>query len=1704
MKRIVTILLLMFATHLMGQQYNNEWINFNQTYYKFKVGSSGLYRLPQSVLAGAGLSTAPVQNLQLWRNGQQVPFYSTVASGPLGASDYLEFWAEANDGKPDKVLYRDPAYQHVDKYSLETDTAVFFLTLATTPNTNIITQGTNNVAANTLPVEPYFWHTEGTYYKVKLNPGFAAVVGEYVYSSSYDKGEFWATDAIYSDGRFLLDQKTNLYVYPGGPDAKLKFGAAGIVLMSRRVKARVNGTQLLDTAMDYFNDMVATVDVPLALISGGSADIVYQGTAAIGSDRMVVSHSELIYPRQFNFGGQKNFKFQLPAKSQGYYLEINNFNYTTVAPVLYDLTSLQRYTADISVPGVLRFAIPGSTAPTDFVLVNEEAGNITNVSSLTTKNFINFNDPSLQGDYIIISNPLLYNGTNGRNPVDDYKNYRRSANGGGFNAKVYDINELVDQFAFGIKKHPLSVKNFLKFARNTFATTPKFVLLIGHGVAYPDYRKNESSPLADQLNLVPSFGYPASDNKLCNDDAVNSIAVTPIGRLSVVIPKELEDYLDKVIEYETMQRTASQTLSGRDWMKNVMHVTGASDPYLGTVLCNYMHSYKELLEDTMTGAKITTFCKTSANPVDLAPSENIAKLFEEGISIITYFGHSSSSTLEFNLDNPQNYNNPGKYPVFFVNGCNAGNFFVFDPQRFTFNETLSEKFTLAKQRGGISFVASTHFGIVNYLNIYISSLYIMIGKEDYGKTLGEINRDALQRMITITGVDDYYARTHAEQITIHGDPALRLNFEPKPDYVVEEPQINISPTFISVADSSFNLKVKVINIGKSVNDSVTFEVKRQYPDGSVGVIWKNKIPGIRYSDSLVLAVPIVATRDKGLNRIIVTIDGENIIAESSESNNTASRDVYIYEDEARPVYPYNYAIVNDAAQNLYASTANPLSNIKQYVMEMDTTAAFNSTMKVSKTITSPGGILQFIPGVPLVDSMVYYWRVSVVPGSNEPFHWNMFSFRYIAGSVTGFNQSHYFQHTESNLDRISLDSNSRQYGFGERNNTLFIRHGSWVTSVVQEADLSVSVNGSEDNHNTCAFSSIVFNVFDPITMKPWVNVTDPVTGQGLYGSWRNDCFGGRKYNFEFRHTDTASRRKMMDFMDNVIPNGYYVVVRSFLLDSTVYPAFPRAFVDDWKADTAYFGSNNSIYHRFMQYGFTGVDSFNRQRQFVFFYKKNQNNIVPPKFDFTYNTFDKIVFTVDCPTPDTVGVITSPKFGPSKKWHDVIWNGRSLENPSNDNVTVDVIGVDLNNTESVIYTLDQTQQNFDISSIDATQYPYVRLRMRAVDSVTLSPYQLKSWQVTFDPVPEGAVAPNLFFVSRDTMEIGEKFNFGVAFKNISQASFDSLKVKIYVLDHNNRINYIDLPRAKPLISGDTVKLLYQIDSKDFPGQNVMYLEVNPDNDQVEHYHYNNFVFRDFYVRPDLKNPLLDVTFDGMHILNRDIVSPKPHIQVKLKDEAKYMLLNDTSLVSVQVRYPDQLRTLKTFNFDSDTLRFIPAANGTDNTATIEFGPYFPEILDQNGSPLNPDGDEYELIIKGKDRSGNKAGNLEYRVTFKVINKPMISNLLNYPNPFTTSTAFVFTLTGSEIPQNMKIQILTVTGKIVREITKDELGPIHIGRNITEYKWDGTDQFGQKLANGVYLYRFVTSLNGKSLDKYKANGDNTDKFFNNGYGKMYLMR
>jgi flagellar hook assembly protein FlgD len=1694
MKKIYTIVILLSALRLAAQPYNNEWIDYSKTYYKFKVGATGLYRIPQPVVAAAGLGGVPVQNFQLFRNGQEVPIYTTVSSGVLGATDYIEFWGKMNDGVPDVPLYRSSSYQHTTNTSLETDTAVYFLTVNPTGSTFHFVDVANNVAGSLLTPEPFFMYTSGSYFRSGgINPGFAQVVGEYIYSSSYDIGEMWSSPAI-APGTPFADTKNNLFVYSGGPNASIKFGLVGTAENARSVQLTVNGSVVLDTTMNSFYDVQSTKTVPMSLISGNTATINYINNSTVTTDRMVASFYELNYPRQFNFGGQANFPFQLAARSAGYLLNISNFAISPGAtPILYDLTNGLRYTGVVN-GSTVSFALTGSTASYNLILVNEDPAGVQTVTGLTSKTFEKLSLSANQSNYVIISNPVLYNdGTNdGVNPVMDYKNYRSSASGGSWNAQIYDINELVDQFGFGIKMDPLSIQNFLRYARANWSIKPQFVFLIGHGMCYNDYNsygEQNHNPVADRLNLVPTYGYPASDNKLSGNNGVDAVPVTPIGRLSVVSGTEIENYLAKVKEYELAQVASPNTIDGRLWMKNILHLTGVSEPYLGTIICNYMYGYQQIISDTLFGANVSTLCDGNASPVAQVPPGYITTLFQNGFSMMNYFGHSSSSTLAYDLDNPNAYNNAGKYPVFYLNGCDAGDFYVYDALRFLRPGTVSESYVLAPERGAIASVASTHFSIVNYLNILLTVLYNEMDAADYGKPISVIEKDALQGLVN-TAPGDFFARQHAEQMSLLGDPAVRLNQQALPDYDIESSQVLINPSFISVSNTSFAIKARFYNLGRAVRDSISVLVTRKYPNGTSVVLLKKRIRGIDYADSVSLNVPIVATRDKGQNYITVTINSDNDVQEVTTNNNSVTSGVYIYEEGVSPVYPYNYALINNNVQKLYASTADPFSPSAQYEMQIDTTTLFNSPSLVTKYVTSTGGVLEFDPGITYQDSVVYYWRVSKVPATGGTYTWNGFSFTYFDpnSSSTGENQSHFYQHTQSMLNGIYLDSTSRKFNFTPVTNTLIVKNGVFPTAANQAQDCEVIINGNPNVIQSFnGISTIYFNVFDPITFHPWYNT--PTGTPGRYGSI-SPAGPTREYDFIYNILDTAQRRAAMNFLD-LIPSNDYVVVYNCSYNN----GSTNTYASTWAGDTSYLGSGNSMYARLKTQGFNNIDSFYFARAFIFVYQKNNMANFPPQSVFSQGVNDKISLTANYITPDSVGVIVSPSLGPARKWKQLHWRGGSLESPYTDSVQVQVMGVDTSgNVSPPLFTLGKTGQDLDISSINASQYPWLKLQMTTTDTLNGTPYQLKYWRLTYDPVPEGALAPNIFSIAPDTVQLGQPINFGIAFKNISPTPFDSLQLVMTLKDKSNVTHNITLSKTKPLVSGDTVKITYPIDTKTLSGLNNIYLNVNPNYAQPEQYLFNNFLYKNFYVSGESRAPQLDVTFDNVHILNDDIVSAKPHIQVRLTSLSQYILLTDTSSISVQVKYPDG--SIHTFSFNSDTLRFTPATNGSNNTATVDFYPVFTK-------QYNPQGDIYELTVSGKDALGNQAGATPYKVDFKVITKPMISNMLNYPNPFTTSTAFVFTITGSDVPQNIKIQIMTITGKVVREITKEELGPLHVGQNITEFKWNGTDMYGQRLANGVYLYHVVTNLNGQSLSKYQAAGDNTDKFFNNGYGKMYLM-
>ncbi len=1687
MKKILIIHFILLLSITGFTQLNNNWIDYSKTYFKFQLNKDTLTRIYQPILVAAGLGSVPAQNFQLWRNGKEVRMFTSVASGTLNSGDFLEFWGEMNDGKSDKNLYRNSDYQMCEKFSLETDTSTYFLTVnAAGVNLRYLTE-VNNTAGNVLPADPYFMRRIETHYRNQINKGYAGVIGEYVYSSSYDIGESWSSDNIFPCCA-LSASIFNLNKYAAGPANSVMFTvtAVGNALNPRELSTKFYNTQVSLKPMSNFNYLKDTVrNLPLSVLSNSSSlSISINGNSSNTTDRIVVSCFSVTYPATFNFNSEKNFYFELKNNALGNYLVIDNFNNNGTAPILYDYNNSKRIIGDISTAGQVKFALaPSFDTLRKFNLMSADPSNIGLITSLVTKTFINYGLSSNQGNYLIISNPVLYNNGSGLNNVDYYRQYRSSTAGGSYNAKIYNIDELNDQFGFGIKKHPAAIRDFILYASQQFNPTPQYVFIMGRGMGYIDYKANQSNPISEQLNLVQTFGWPASDVLLSCAPGTN-VPVIPIGRLGAINGTEVGYYLDKIKQYEQVQQSSSQTIADKAWMKNMLHTIGGSDSMQNAQFGVYMSGYKNTIQDTLFGAHVETFAKTSVSSIEQQQSQRISELFQEGLSYVKYFGHSSANELAINLNYPENYQNAGKYPFMHISGCTVGNFFTFSPARINgySGMSLSEKYVLLNQKGSIGFLGSTHFGIAPFLNFYNTKCYQKIGYEMYGNTVGNQIKATLQFLGSNPPTLDYYTRIHLEEINLHGDPALRINNFAKPDYVIEDQMVKFTPNIITVADQNFKVDVKMMNIGRAIRDSIRVLIRQKLPNDTIRVLYDKIIPAILYMDSVSLAVPINPITDKGLNKLLVSLDVDFKVNELSETNNELSKDFYIFEDELRPISPYNYSIINQQNITYYASTANPLNSSRQYVMEVDTTELFNSSFKKIYNASGIGGIIEFKPtNITYTDSTVYYWRTSTVPSSGNTFIWNNFSFIYLPNSIAGFNQSHTYQYLKSAVTNIEYNA-ANSWQFRSSSVAVKLKNGVYPTAATLAQDFEVNVDGANIVQSVCTLNGmIVFTVFNPIDFKPVLNV---LSGSGQFGS-DNVCGATRRYSFNYTALTQAKRIAAVNFLDQV-PAGYYVVA---MQRTNANPAL-NTYASDWQEDTLVMGSGNSLYHRLKNAGFVDIDSFNRPRAFNFIYKKQDNSFIPV-YKLSEGIFDKLVLDVSSPSTKGSGTITSPLFGPVKSWSQFHWRGKPAEATRGDSILFKVIGVTPAGAETTLYTVDSITKDLDISAVNAVQYPYIKLQMYTQDTIQGTPYQLRYWRVNGTYAPEGAVAPNILFAMKDTAEQGELIDFKLAFKNIGQTPFaDSMKINFTITGSNNTPTPLPVSKGKVLLSGDTLVVSYKVDTRNYPGNNTIFVDVNPSNDQLEQYHFNNVLFKNLYVKADNFNPLLDVTFDGVHILNKDIVSAKPHILVNLKDESRFLALIDTTYIKVQVRFPDG--SLRSYSF-GDSMRFTPAnLTSGNNTATIDFLPYFPEE------------GEYELIVSGRDVVGNTAGAIDYHVTFTVITKAMISNLLNYPNPFTTSTAFVFTITGSEVPQNMRIQILTITGKIVREITKDELGPIHVGRNITEFKWDGTDMYGAKLANGVYLYRVLTNLNGKSLDKYKAEGDNTDKYFNKGYGKMVLIR
>ncbi|MFN6378382.1 MAG: type IX secretion system sortase PorU [Flavobacteriales bacterium] len=95
---------------------------------------------------------------------------------------------------------------------------------------------------------------------------------------------------------------------------------------------------------------------------------------------------------------------------------------------------------------------------------------------------------------------------------------------------------------------------------------------------------------------------------------------------------------------------------------------------------------------------------------------------------------------------------------------------------------------------------------------------------------------------------------------------------------------------------------------------------------------------------------------------------------------------------------------------------------------------------------------------------------------------------------------------------------------------------------------------------------------------------------------------------------------------------------------------------------------------------------------------------------------------------------------------------------------------------------------------------------------------------------------------------------------------------------------------------------------------------------------------------------------------------------------------------------------------------------------------------------------------------------------------LSHVLNYPNPFTTNTSFFFEHNQACEALDVRIQVFTVGGKLVKTINQRVK---QNGFRSDSISWDGTDDFGDRIGKGVYVYKLEVrnTETGQQAEKYE---------------------
>ena len=1662
MRKLIYIL---FFLPVVGfsQPYGDEWINYNQEYYKINVPDDGIYKIDYNRLQAVGFPDIDPRNIQLFRRGQEVAIeVSGEGDGSFDPADYIQFYGQKNDGELDASLYIDPAFQPHQYESLYADSSAYFLTYSSASfgkRMSIVPSSTG-----TPPDDFVFKELVSVIFeKNKFSKGLT--VGTNSSLTQFDQGEGFTGPEIIEIGRPNYNYTLEGITAPNiaGPLPELE------LLLVGRNSENVHTVEVLVgpnysslTSLGVYNfSSYSTLKIANNI---AWSDINASGQLAIrvsviddGGDRSRVSmsYAKLKYARQTDLNNATFSSFETQV-SVG--VKTLLFTNTTTGSEVFEVTNpfnVQKV-PDTDVNSATISCGFGSTA-TPRRLVVAEGSDVFSIRKVGLREIIPQNH-----DYIIISHPRIMKSAGGYpDIVKEYAGYRATQAGGAYDTLVVDITRLYNQYSYG-QPTPLAIYNFM--ADMVQNGDPKFLFLIGKGLdlRYRYHRRDSSIFL--YKDLVPTAGSPGSDLvfSVGLGSNPNSFAV-PTGRLSVMTPQEVLSYYNKVTEIEATPYDAL-------WRKNLLHLSGGNSASELSVFKEYVDGFEAIAGDHFLGGETATISKATTASVEFI---NVSKEVNDGVNIITFFGHSAPDVIDVDIgrvsDPVNGYDNKGKYPLILMNGCNTGN--IYDNQ-FIFGEDWIS----TANKGATGVIAHSSYGYPVLLKAWTDAFYSYAYADSLfiEKSIGEIMLKSSEAVLALSPSDpNYLLLTQAQQMGLQGDPAVKIFGTNIPDFELSATNveaIGLTQNGITSDADSFAIALGVQNFGAFIKDSLRVFVRRTLQDGSLVDYDTIAYPPPRYIDTLVYTIDNRIANNEGNNSFEIRLDPGNLIDEHDEFNNNVTYSLFLPIAGTINLNPASYSISNQQVIDLAIQSGNTLAESRGYLIELDTVVTYDSPFYQSMLVNGTGVQTWDDLSLTTRDSTAYYWRSKYeVINPNEEDTWSESSFSFIENGSPGWAQLEFSQIVKSQFSGLIPDENTKSINFLETSLPVEVKVHGASSPDFSFIDTELIIDGLpfilQPTYSLCDNNKLNIVAFNKENAAPYAPIP---------GNQTDDWTCGRSPQVINSFNNGVALDQILD----AIPSGDRVII--FTTGNFDFASLDPALIGRLEA----MGASGAVLaakapdEPYILVGFNGAGAGNAYAEII-----ADPGLGQPTNEQT------ISFSGEITGVFANGSISSLDIGPAVSWDKVSFNMKNVD-PA-DSYTIDIIGKDFAGMETLIFSNVPSSET-DLSTIDSEAYPYIRLKLNVSDEQNLTAPQLSSWIVNYEQPAEGYIYfldNNVSGGLSNTLQEGDSINSHFAFVNITDKSFsDSLSVHYKVFNTDQRKLMADSLKIPAPLPRDTSIIALNIGTRGLVGMNNLEVSVNQQIIPEQVYQNNNLNLEDYFlVNRDDANPILEVSFDGEYIFDGDIVSPNPNIRIIMRDENQFLLKNDTTGIDIFLKRPCEQCNSERVSLSGGDINWT--AETSDNPFTIDYTPK--ELVDG----------VYELSVQVQDASGNPSGEGPFLIHFEVINQSTVTNFYPYPNPFSTSVRFIFTLTGNEVPDQMMIRIFTVSGRVVREITQDELGPLRIGNNATEYAWDGRDEYGDQLANGVYLYKVYIKQNGQDVELRPSSGD---RGFKNGYGKMYLLR